>query len=435
MTPGYALSRSLLRALSGRLNRSIVERDRPGGPLRKFHPLWQRHAGTIALVAVAAVLPLWPASLLESNLAWLTLLPAVLLAAIHGGIAAGLLATGLSCLAVTWLWPLLLTEPLVLKTAGNWAGTLGFIVIGSVISGVAYVLRRPRFSIDEAHHMLVEAMDAGFCVIEIIHDFNAKPIDYRFLEINPAFEKQTGLHEAKGKTMREMVPDHDHHWFEIYGEVARTGQEMRFEHSAVAMGKYYDVFAFRIGGNISKKVGILFNEVSDRKKYEEKLVNSARYDQLTSLPNRTMFNEYFTKALSRAERANNQLGVLFLDLDDFKTINDTRGHLAGDALLKLVAQRLLSCVRAGDLVSRLGGDEFLIILEDCKAQYLSDIADEIIRILGIPFDLDGQVTRVSTSIGIALYPDSATDEEGLIKMADAAMYAAKKDGKDSYKFG
>jgi two-component system sensor kinase len=114
-------------------------------------------------------------------------------------------------------------------------------------------------------------MDEGFCVAEMIYDSNGKAVDYRFIEVNPMFEKHTGLIEAKGKTIREMVPNHDAHWFEIYGNVARTGEAIRFENSADAMHRYYDVFAYRIGEDGSPNVGILFKDITEEKKYEEAL--------------------------------------------------------------------------------------------------------------------------------------------------------------------
>jgi PAS domain-containing protein len=108
----------------------------------------------------------------------------------------------------------------------------------------------------------------------MLNDPDGKAVDYRFVEINPAFERQTGLHEAVGKTIRQMVPNHEAYWFEIYGKVSRTGEAIRFENAAVAMKRYYDVFAFRIGGEGSQRVGILFNDIAERKRSERALRDS-----------------------------------------------------------------------------------------------------------------------------------------------------------------
>ena len=118
---------------------------------------------------------------------------------------------------------------------------------------------------------LFNSIDEGFCTVEVIFDSDDKPIDYRFLEINPAFEGQTGLVEAEGKLMRDLAPDHEEHWFEIYGKIALTGEPMRFVNEAKALNRWYDVYAFKIGDPKGRIVGILFNDISERKKAEGEL--------------------------------------------------------------------------------------------------------------------------------------------------------------------
>jgi len=121
------------------------------------------------------------------------------------------------------------------------------------------------------YRQLFETLIEGFCTIEMIFDAHGKPVDYRFLEINPAFERQTGLINAQGKLMRELAPDHEEHWFEIYGRVALTGEIARFENEAKALGRIYEVCAYRVGGDESRKVAILFNDITDRKTAEIKV--------------------------------------------------------------------------------------------------------------------------------------------------------------------
>ena len=125
----------------------------------------------------------------------------------------------------------------------------------------------------EKYHTLFNSIDEGFCIVEVIFDANNKPIDYCFLEMNPAFERQTGLHEAEGKLMRELAPSHEEYWFEIYGKIALTGKPMRFENRAKALNRFYEVYAFKIGGPESRKVAILFNDINERKKAEEHIKN------------------------------------------------------------------------------------------------------------------------------------------------------------------
>ena len=121
------------------------------------------------------------------------------------------------------------------------------------------------------YRTLFETLIEGFCTIEMIFDANGQPVDYRFLEINPAFEKQTGLRNAQGKSMRDLAPNHEAHWFELYGNVALTGRPVHFENEAKALGRYYDVRAWRVGGADSRKVAILFNDITEQKKAEGKL--------------------------------------------------------------------------------------------------------------------------------------------------------------------
>ena len=119
--------------------------------------------------------------------------------------------------------------------------------------------------------MLFDTLIEGFCTIEMIFDAAGKPIDYRFLEINPAFERQTGMHDAQGKLMRELAPNHEQHWFDIYGKIALTGEPLRFENEAKALGRHYEVCAYRVGGPGSRKVAILFNDITERRTAQRKM--------------------------------------------------------------------------------------------------------------------------------------------------------------------
>jgi signal transduction histidine kinase/CheY-like chemotaxis protein len=126
-------------------------------------------------------------------------------------------------------------------------------------------------STERQYQILFETLIEGFCTIEMIFDAAGKPVDYRFLEINPAFEKQTGMYNAQGKLMRELAPQHEEHWFELYGRIALTGEPVHFENEAKALGRYFDVRAWRVGGPGSRKVGILFNDIADRKRAESQV--------------------------------------------------------------------------------------------------------------------------------------------------------------------
>lgn len=127
----------------------------------------------------------------------------------------------------------------------------------------------PVHTSEGLYRSLVESIDEGFCVIEVIFNERDEPVDYRFLEINPAFERQTGLPDARGRTVRSLIPGHESHWFEIYGRVAVTGQPIRFEHGAAQLGRWYDVYAWRHGPPEGRQVGVLFRDVTARRQVEE----------------------------------------------------------------------------------------------------------------------------------------------------------------------
>ncbi|MEL7310330.1 MAG: EAL domain-containing protein [Pseudomonadota bacterium] len=173
----------------------------------------------------------------------------------------------------------------------------------------------------------------------------------------------------------------------------------------------------------------------ERKKGEQRLRDLADFDQLTRLSNRQRFNRQLLKAVGHAERSGELMALLFIDLDEFKEINDTLGHHAGDELLAQAAMRFRSCVRTGDLVGRLGGDEFAILAESLNSPYDAEIvAGKILEALQMPFILGGHSVTIGASIGIALYPHDAGDAEELLTRSDIAMYQAKRNGRNNIMF-
>jgi len=176
-------------------------------------------------------------------------------------------------------------------------------------------------------------------------------------------------------------------------------------------------------------------EISERKKDEERIQFLANHDALTSLPNRAMFSEVLNLAIQNGHRYKRGFAVLFIDLDRFKIINDTMGHDAGDKLLKEMGTRLSETVRSSDVVARLGGDEFVVLVQEVsETKQVDAVARKILSALVEPMSMQGQECRVTASIGICMYPADAQDEKALMKNADIAMYRAKEDGKNTYKF-
>ena len=179
----------------------------------------------------------------------------------------------------------------------------------------------------------------------------------------------------------------------------------------------------------------VIEDISARKAAEEKLLHLANFDVLTDLPNRATFHDRLSQALVQARRRHERVGVMFLDVDNFKLINDTLGHDMGDALLRQVARRLCDTVRPGDTVGRLSGDEFGIILGDLRnAGDAGLVAQKIVNVFATPFQLGEHPHQVTGSIGISLYPGDGGDNETLLKAADAAMYRAKAQGRNSFAF-
>ncbi|KAF0204885.1 MAG: PAS/PAC sensor-containing diguanylate [Gallionellaceae bacterium] len=179
----------------------------------------------------------------------------------------------------------------------------------------------------------------------------------------------------------------------------------------------------------------LFSDITERKAAEQKIEFLAHYDSLTRLPNRALFSDRLKLALISAGRYEKKVGLLFLDLDKFKAINDTFGHFAGDLLLKSVAERLKSCVRDSDTVCRQGGDEFMILLPDADTRAdVEMVAKKIISAMAGAHQVEGQELVITFSVGVSIYPDNAKDSEAMIKCADDAMYRAKELGRNNYQF-
>ncbi len=180
---------------------------------------------------------------------------------------------------------------------------------------------------------------------------------------------------------------------------------------------------------------VSISDISERKLTEQRLRHLAEYDALTGLPNRTLLLDRMSTALESARRNRKHLGVLFIDLDRFKNINDSLGHAVGDGLLRQVASRLSAVVRATDTVSRLGGDEFVVLLTDLDtAGRAAAVASKILKALATPYEVSGHEMSITPSIGITVSPEDGDNRDLLLKNADAAMYYAKENGRNSYQF-
>ena len=174
-------------------------------------------------------------------------------------------------------------------------------------------------------------------------------------------------------------------------------------------------------------------DITEQVQAEEQLVHIATHDVLTGLPNRRLFNDRLNLELAHAHRNQRGLAVMLLDLDHFKEVNDTLGHSVGDKLLRVVGNRLMSLLRQSDTVARMGGDEFMLLLpEIAQEEDAVRIARKVLEAIRKPYEFDGHKLHVTTSIGIAMYPEDGEDSDTLMKNADIAMYRAKDGGRDNY---
>jgi diguanylate cyclase (GGDEF)-like protein/PAS domain S-box-containing protein len=208
--------------------------------------------------------------------------------------------------------------------------------------------------------------------------------------------------------------------------IRRDGSESAIEDSAAPIHNR--------DGRVTGAV-IVFRDVSESRAMEQEMSHLAQHDFLTSLPNRLLLTERFSHAIGLAQRHQEQVGLLFLDLDNFKHINDSLGHAVGDQLLQSVASRLVECVRTTDTVCRQGGDEFVILLDEIgQPQDAAHVAETLRTTLAMPHQIDGHELHISLSIGISVFPDDGTNVDTLMQNADTAMYHAKASGRNNYQF-
>ncbi|ARU30314.1 hypothetical protein CAP31_00580 [Sulfuriferula sp. AH1] len=259
------------------------------------------------------------------------------------------------------------------------------------------------------------------------------------LAINPAFTRITGYNESDiiGKTPRILhsgqqdkafyqamwrALTNEGHW---RGEIRNRRKDGEIYTESLVINTIYNP-----DGTVSRRIA-LFSNITEKKKLEEQIWHQANFDSLTGLPNRRLFHDRLTQGIKRTHREHAKLALIFLDLDHFKEVNDALGHDMGDTLLSEAARRITSCVRESDTVARMGGDEFTIILPLLNHTGGIDyITENILKQLAEPFALGAEQAFVTASIGIALYPDDASDIESLISKADQAMYAAKNLGRN-----
>lgn len=275
-------------------------------------------------------------------------------------------------------------------------------------------------------------------------EIKEKPIDTLFSDEHTAQSSVSGsknelMLKTKGKgelpvlfTTTTLLDE----WEEAYGSVSIFQDLTETMHFQERLRQAFDEMELKVAERTKELNAAnieLKNEIKSRIEMESEIRKLAFYDHLTGLPNRRLFNDYLNRKIHESQRNQLPLSVLFLDLDSFKLINDSLGHALGDELISQVAQRLSQTLRISDTISRIGGDEFLIMIQNTINEKTSEIiAGKILEAFRRPFNLDGYEVYITASIGIAIYPIDGEDGDTLIKNADIAMYRAKEKGKNNY---
>jgi len=265
----------------------------------------------------------------------------------------------------------------------------------------------------------------------------------RIVYVNRSFTRVTGytLREVSGKTPRllhsgrQAAAFYAHLWKRINASGRWQGEIWNRRKNGEIYPEWLSITAVRSSTGKVENYLAIFSDITLRKREQQELYDLATHDALTRLPNRFFFSERFRHALARAKRDGHLVGLLYLDLDRFKPVNDSLGHKCGDRLLQAVAGRIKRSVREGDTIARLGGDEFAVILEHLsRPRDAAATARKLLHALARPVLLDGHKATVTASIGIAVYPLDGDDVEILFKRADSAMYRAKTERSNDYQF-
>lgn len=270
--------------------------------------------------------------------------------------------------------------------------------------------------------------------------------DFEIINVNQSFTDLTGyshdeimgqspaLIQSRATNESQKFESLQHLWSNLFqgkweGELnlrRKNGEEYT---ARLSISSIYD------SSNLVTHRVVTFSDISERKRLDSLILKQANYDLLTGLPNRQLFQDRLSQGLHLASRSQKKLGLLSIDIDKFKEVNDSFGHKIGDALLIEVATRLSRCIRETDTVARLGGDEFSIIMGELDdLSTILPVANRILQVIAEPFQLSGSLAHVSASVGVAVFPDDATVDEELINDADNAMYAAKKQGRNRVHF-
>jgi diguanylate cyclase (GGDEF)-like protein/PAS domain S-box-containing protein len=314
-----------------------------------------------------------------------------------------------------------------------------------------HAIKRDLYESEERFRSIFSSLLEGVVLYELVLDASGKPINYRLLQINPAFERQTGLKpdSLRGKLATEAYGVDSPPFLELYAEVAQTGKAASFEFRSEQLGRDYVVQV------VSPKPGFfatVFDDITERKELQQQreadmkalqeqyrtitrlhaqLQEQVVHDPLTGLHNRRYLEDMMPREMALAERQHYPVAFIMFDIDKFKSVNDTYGHAVGDRVLQAVSEVLKQQARESDLLFRLGGEEFLMVLPNMNAHQAVNKANACR--LGIAAQIitsNGVDIRATISAGVSVYPDLGSEVHSLISLADQALYAAKGNGRN-----
>ena len=337
------------------------------------------------------------------------------------------------------LAPLARTRQLYLAAAA--AISLLLFGVAGLLARSSWQLQQSRALVrkeQETYYAASEASLDAVIVLKAVHDNSNRVVDF----ITESVNRRT--QEFFGRSRQDLVPRRITELFPNYREMGLLDELVQVHATGVLSETEWQneltsiaaAWLYRQVVRIEGGVVLILRDISERKQTEEKIIHMAQHDALTGLPNRTLLEERIQQAILHADRNGRCVTIGFMDLDHFKHVNDTLGHKAGDTLLKVVAERVVQCLRKTDSVIRIGGDEFVLILSD-QAQETDGIVTTLRRIsaaISEPIQIEDKRAEVTPSIGLAIYPNDGEDSATLLMRADAALYRAKELGRNNFQF-
>ncbi|WP_036170559.1 EAL domain-containing protein [Massilia sp. 9096] len=317
--------------------------------------------------------------------------------------------------------------------------TLGLLALAgaaSMLSLRAARRARERDTVQRAYRTATESANDGFYMVAPLRDRKGEVVDFRIVDCNERGAFFYGLtREALVGTLVSQIGGVDGMaLIDNYRQAMAVGfhqEDRRMPEDNRLNIRWGHRRIVRVGGVLA----VTLQDISERKAHEAELARLANEDSLTGLPNRHWFLNFVPQALAQAQGLGQGAALLFVDLDEFKQVNDSHGHAIGDRLLRAAAERLMSQLRPGDRVARFGGDEFIVLLSPFDSdQQAANVAARIIDAFGKPFGIGGEQHRIGASVGISVYPRDGLDAATLIRHGDIAMYAGKNEGKGQYRF-